>query len=65
MYGFLNANVQVASYMGYNLLTCPYGYLIQGYDGRADASGISYFDVSPCCVLDVAAQCSISLLFLE
>ena len=48
MFGFLDANSRVASYMGYQLLTCPEGFLVVGYQARAYTGGIQYFDVSPC-----------------
>ena len=45
--GFLDANIQLGGYTGYELLTCPSGYLVVGYEARAYAGGIDYIDASP------------------
>lgn len=47
VYAMMDANVQVSSYLGYQLLTCPDSFLVVGYQARAGNSGISYLDVSP------------------
>lgn len=47
LHGFLDAKDQSAYYDWSSALACPAGYLVQGYQARADGTGIDYFDVSP------------------
>lgn len=42
MWGFLGVNAQ----LGYNVLSCPWGYRVAGYEARPYEGGIDYLDVS-------------------
>ena len=43
----LDANKQLDAQYGSQLLTCPAGYLVAGYQARTYEGGISFFDVCP------------------
>lgn len=46
MVALLDVNSYVSAYLGYNLMTCPKGFVLVGYQARAYIGGINYFDVS-------------------
>ena len=53
----LDANKQQYGQLQHQLLTCPPGFLVAGYQARAYAGGISYLDVRLCDRVDCFDDC--------